>query len=302
MAGLLRWLPTKSWMKWTGQSVIFPFYHGVYESTPDFLKSLYAVLTPQQFEQHLDELLRYYQPLSPDELMAFLGEGKRRNTPGFFLSFDDGLCSCCDIIAPILLRKGIPAAFYVNTDFVDNKDLFYRYKNALLLNTWYSKSSNALDARLSEIMGCRKDELKERMLSLSFNQEQTRNALADAMDFSFTAYLQKEKPYMNWEELKDLENKGFVIGSHGTNHIAYADLTADERRQTTRQSFDILEEQLNMKYRSFTFPFTDDKVPSPFFSWLPNELNLDWSFGTAGLKNDPAPKHLQRIPDGTRKL
>jgi peptidoglycan/xylan/chitin deacetylase (PgdA/CDA1 family) len=296
LAGLLWWLPAKSWMNWTGQSVIFPFYHGVYEKTPSFLKDLYAVLTPVQFENHLDEFLRHYEPLSPERLMTYLRNGKQRETPGFLLSFDDGLRPCYETIAPILLKKGIPAAFYVNTDFVDNNDLFYRYKNALLYNHWLSKKDKSPGARLTDILGCPAKDLKNRLLNLGFNQDQTREEIADVLGISFEAFLHENKPYMNWAELKELEQKGFVIGSHGCHHEAYGEMTEEERRLTTRKRFEILQSRMNMPYRSFSFPFTDDKVPHEFFSWLERKLKIDWSFGTAGLKNDPAARHLQRIP------
>lgn len=296
LAGLLQWMPVEYWVKWTGQTHLFPFYHGVYELSPAFLKGLYNVLTPHQFELHLDELLRHFKPLSTDDLRSFVREGKQGQTSGFFLSFDDGLRSCYETIAPILLRKGIPAAFFVNTDFVDNKAMFYRYKNALLYNHWLSRKNKSLGSRLSDILGCSVKELKSRLLNLGFLEEEMRKAIADALELSFEEYLRTKKPYMNWAELKELERKGFVIGSHGCHHQAYGEMTVEERRLNTRKSFEILHSRLNMSFESFSFPFTDDKVPYEFFIWLEQEMKIDCSFGTAGLKNDPATKHLQRIP------
>ena len=37
------------------------------------------------------------------------------------LTFDDGFRELHDVVAPILLRKGIPATFFVNSAFIDNK-------------------------------------------------------------------------------------------------------------------------------------------------------------------------------------
>ncbi|HKK88680.1 MAG TPA: polysaccharide deacetylase family protein [Saprospiraceae bacterium] len=296
LAGLLQWMPLENWVKWSGQNLVFPFYHGIYEKTPAFLEGLYAVMTPEQFENHLDALLRHYEPLSPEALVTYLRNGKQRETTGFFLSFDDGLRSCYETIAPILLRKGIPAAFYVNTDFVDNKALFYRYKNVLLYHQWTSKKNKALGSKLADILECPVKELKDRLLNLGFFEEEMRNAVAEALNISFEEFLHENKPYMNWAELKELEQKGFVIGSHGCHHQAYGEMTEQVRRLNTRKSFEILQSRLNLSYRSFSFPFTDDRVPYEFFNWLEREMKIDWSFGTAGLKNDPVPKHLQRIP------
>ena len=296
MAGLFRWLPIKSWIQLTGQKHIFPFYHGVYEETPTFLKGLYTVLTPHQFELHLDELLRHFKPMSLDDLKSYVREGKRGQSPGFFLSFDDGLRSCYETIASILLRKGIPAAFYVNSDFVDNRGLFYHYKNALLMNAWLGHDSRPLDQTMSDLLVCQKRDIRKKLLSLSFFAHEKREKLCDLLDVSFDQYLSQERPYMSWAELKELEQKGFVIGSHGCQHQAYGDMSEKKRRLNTKKSFQILQNRLEMTYLSFSFPFTDDRVPNDFIDWMEKELMLDWSFGTAGLKNDPAPKHLQRIP------
>jgi hypothetical protein len=35
---------------------------------------------------------------------------------------------------PILRRKGVPATVFVNSDFVDNQDLFFRFKAALIID------------------------------------------------------------------------------------------------------------------------------------------------------------------------
>lgn len=49
------------------------------------------------------------------------------------MSFDDGLKECAETIAPLLLKKGIPATFFVNPGFVDNQRLFHKYKASLIL-------------------------------------------------------------------------------------------------------------------------------------------------------------------------
>jgi hypothetical protein len=55
-----------------------------------------------QFEKELDFYLKYFKPVSLDELISKKDSGKKI----FHLSFDDGLKECAEIIAPILLKKG----------------------------------------------------------------------------------------------------------------------------------------------------------------------------------------------------
>ena len=51
----------------------------------------------------------------------------------FLLTFDDGFREIYDIIAPILLDKGIPATFFISSGFLDNRELCYQHKASLLV-------------------------------------------------------------------------------------------------------------------------------------------------------------------------
>ena len=66
-------------------------------------------------------MLRYFKPVKPSE--AFLDE----NTPGlrFAVTFDDGLEDNYKVAAPILARLGVPAAFYVVSDYVGTDKTFW---------------------------------------------------------------------------------------------------------------------------------------------------------------------------------
>src|SRR5687768_8144112 len=114
----------------TNHNFILPFYHIVSNEECPHIKNLYRVKTTAQFESDLDFLLQHYTAISINELNHVV-EGKFKNKKIFFLSFDDGLREVHDVIAPILLRKGLPATFFLNADFIDNRALMFRYKVSL---------------------------------------------------------------------------------------------------------------------------------------------------------------------------
>ena len=66
-------------------------------------------------------------------MIAFVNGEKQLSQGKVFLSFDDGLREVYTIIAPILKERGLPATFFITTDFIDNKKLFYRNKASLLI-------------------------------------------------------------------------------------------------------------------------------------------------------------------------
>lgn len=117
-----------------------PFYHVVSNvELPHILN--YPYFNVAQFEKQLDIYLKYFKPASLDDVVSGICTGKRM----FHLSFDDGLRQCAEVVAPILLRKGIPATFFINTAFVGNRKLFYRYKASLILSTIHNKTSQQVE-------------------------------------------------------------------------------------------------------------------------------------------------------------
>ena len=114
--------------------VLAPFYHAVSDIPMPHIRHLYRVKTVAEFERDLDFLLKHYTPIDFHELPNLLQHKPRSGKPPMLLSFDDGLREFYDPIAPILLRKGIPAICFLNSGFLDNKDLFFRYKASLLID------------------------------------------------------------------------------------------------------------------------------------------------------------------------
>ncbi len=110
-------------IKKSGIKIIFPFYHSVSDEDVVHIKHLYPSKNIISFINDLDFLLKYFIPLSIDD---FLSKNYDPDQNYFVLSFDDGLRKMFDVVRPILNKKGIPAIFFLNSAFVDNKDLFYR--------------------------------------------------------------------------------------------------------------------------------------------------------------------------------
>ncbi|MDR1368532.1 MAG: polysaccharide deacetylase family protein [Dysgonamonadaceae bacterium] len=124
-------LDTKRLICHTGTSLILPFYHTVSDEYLPHIHPLYRPKTIKEFENDLDFLLKHFQPVDMQTVFACCRERKSIQTPSFHLSFDDGLKEVYDIITPLLYSKGIPFSVFVNSDFVDNKTLFSRHREAL---------------------------------------------------------------------------------------------------------------------------------------------------------------------------
>ncbi len=284
----------------TGQRIFSPFYHSVQgKADMSHIRHLYPLRTVEQFEADLDYLLRYFEPISLEETSRLLSGQKPHRGPAFFLSFDDGLSELYELIAPILIRKGIPAALFVNSAFVNNKALFFRYKVSLLMDLLFQKSPSRA-VRSAIVKSCAAQGLAfsqpADLLGIGYARRSLADELAGLLDYSFDGYLQQRQPYLSTEQLKSLQAKGFAIGAHSIDHPLYAELGLEEQLFQTRQSLEFVSTYFAPALRSFAFPFTDDGVGLVFFNALQDQNLVDISFGSAGLKRDSAPRHYQRSP------
>jgi peptidoglycan/xylan/chitin deacetylase (PgdA/CDA1 family) len=266
--------------------VFQPFYHVVSnENLPHILN--YNYRNTDQFEKELDFYLKHFYPISLSDLM------NRKNLPknAFHLSFDDGLKECSEIIAPILLKKGIPATFFVNPGFVDNQQLFHKYKASLILG-WLNDSPN-LKARKILIVSNLQE---EQIFNVTIWQDKTLDEVAALLGINFDEFLAKHKPYLTTERILKLKDQGFSFGAHSFSHPEFWMISEEEQLNEIKKSMDWLVEKVNPEIKAFSFPFTDSGVSQKVMKALRNENICDISFGTAGIKYDEFENHFQRYP------
>ncbi|MCF6349853.1 MAG: polysaccharide deacetylase family protein [Flavobacteriaceae bacterium] len=277
-------------IKATKQQIILPFYHLVTDKTPNFIKHLYQPKTIVQFKNDLEALLKHYSPISLQELIL-INQGKKNVLkPSFHLTFDDGLSNFYKIIAPILIEKNISATIFLNTDFVDNTDLFYRYKTSLLLN-YYINSDKKNKKIYHDFF--KNNDIKQILLAITFQNKKLLDKLAEKLNYSFSNFLEKEKPYLTLIQIKELQKKGFTFGTHSSNHPFYANLTLEKQFKQTITSIKWIQDNLNINYKVFSFPFSDIGVSKTFFDKI--KPTLDLSFGTSGIKKDEIGFNLHRL-------
>ena len=264
--------------KITNQKILLPFYHTVAEQPLPHIKHLYQMKTVEAFRKDLEFLLKCFEPINAEQLYHFHINKIVPKKPVFHLTFDDGLKEIYEIVAPILLEKGVPATFFVNSGFVDNKALFYRYHAGLAIEELSLKNTLTHKVK-TELLSCTYQEKNK--LFQYFSQLQVND------------FLMNSKPYLTTEQIKKLHKQGFTFGAHSIDHPYYYKITLGEQLRQTRESLNFVSAIVSQKLKLFAFPFTDFKVAEKFFDEI--APNLDLSFGTAGLKNDEIPFNIQRI-------
>jgi peptidoglycan/xylan/chitin deacetylase (PgdA/CDA1 family) len=301
-SSLVKLLSLKRLMKLSGHKTILPFYHTVSDTELVHIKHLYPVRKVTKFEKDLDILLKYYKPIGLEELSEF--DYDLRNLPGnnFLLTFDDGLKEFKDVIAPILQKKGIPAICFLNSSFINNKELFYRHKVSVLIEHLNKlKQQGDISLEVLEWLSHQQLPSTEGFLSLKqikYAERSKLDELASLSGVSFANYLDSVQPYLTWEEIKSLKEVGFYFGAHSLDHPPFQELTEAEQHRQLKESLDMIVTGLNLDYRLFSFPFSDKGVSKVFLEkfFCGSSPIADLTFGTAGLKQSELHQHLQRIP------
>jgi peptidoglycan/xylan/chitin deacetylase (PgdA/CDA1 family) len=270
----------------TNAPPFLPFYHTVSNKNLPYILN-YPFKNSTQFEKELDYYLKYFNPVSLD----YLAENPKPNNNVFHLSFDDGLRECEKLIAPVLLKKGIPATFFVNSGFANNRSLFHRYKASLILSELKSNPNSDVELLL------KKGGLnQENILQANISRVEILNNAAELLKINFSEFLQNEKPYLTSDQIDKLKKQGFSIGAHSENHPEFWSISEEDQYNEVKQSMDWVVQNFNPQIKTFAFPFTDSGVSLKLLQKLQSENICDLTFGTAGLKYDECKNHFQRYP------
>ncbi len=131
--GFLNAIPLPSFQLLIRRDVIGVFYHTVSKQPLLHTRYLYPHRALDLFEQDLIYLKDNYNLISYEGLLERCLYTKKNHVPSVFLSFDDGFAECYSVVRPILLRYGIPCTFFIATNFIDNRDMYYRNKVSLCI-------------------------------------------------------------------------------------------------------------------------------------------------------------------------
>lgn len=286
---LASYIPFSFLKKKSINNIIFPFYHSVSNEYLPHIANLYKVKTIKQFENDLDFLLKNYEPT--DIYSISKNNNSKKNK--FLLSFDDGLSQSINIIAPILLKKGIPAIFFINPNFIDNNELFYKFKISIIID---EISKNKEKFKIIQDLFYSEKNITNFLKKIDISNNNILDKIASYININFNDFLRIQKPYLNSNQIQLLQNQGFTIGAHSLNHPDFEKITIEQQIFQTKESIDFVHNNFHEKLKLFAFPFSDYGVKKTFFEKIYAQNIADFTFGTAGMKIDEFENNFQRIP------
>ena len=294
MAFLSRHLDIRTLVRASGQKVIFPFWHVFSDRKLPHIMHLYPYPDEDRFEADLDSLLRVFTPLSIEDYLKLDPGTVPKGKPAMVLSFDDGLSQCHSVIAPILKRKGIPAVFFLNNDFIDNRGLFYRYKASALVE--HLSADKKMLAEAAEFLAIPDYQVRDALMMVNYRQGPLLDAVALQVELDWAVYMRDYPVYMSTEQIRHLLDLGFHVGAHSTDHPEFNLMEEKQMEAAVGLSMRGISTEFRVRPLCFAFPFTSDGVPAGVIDGLLEDGVADILLGTSGLKRTGRMAFRQRIP------
>ena len=279
-------------------SLLIPYYHLVSDDERPHIKHLFAHKSVAQFEHDIDFLARNYRPVSMQDLLDALPAGRTVPEKCFHVTFDDGFSEMHDIVAPILSRKGIPATFFLNSAFIDNRELCHHHKASVLAEAVCKRPAADLPAPFRKRLNngsAEQDGITGFLVNVAYEDRGLLDELAAIVDVDFSDYLARQRPYLTSDDVRSLIRQGFAVGGHSVDHPLFAGISLPEQLRQTVESVKFIRERFRVGYGVFAFPQSDRAVTREYFSRLAGTGMVDLTFGTGGMMTDGVATNLQRF-------
>ena len=248
-------------------------------------------ISASNFERQMRFLIRHFNPVKASQAQQCINQEIQ-----FAVTLDDGYEDNYLIAAPILKKLGIPATFYVISDFVGTDRLF-----------WWEQIADMM--RGSDLP---KLDMQAAIPSLCQSQGQSnvfpmRNyaerdyaygqlcariragahvdipQLVEQLAAYFAVPLREQGRHyglMDWQQLKDLVGQGFDIGGHTATHCNLVGADEVLLRRELIDSTKVIEARLATPVESFAYPYGLFEASSKVVTDLLAKTNCKAAFTT----------------------
>lgn len=183
------------------------------------------------FRAQMQHVRRHYAPMRLAEAMALLDAGEALPRGALVVTFDDGYDDNYRVAFPILRELGVPATFFVSTGYIDS-GLPYHYDwfvhvlsaaTVAAIDIPELGHAGALPSALRDRQRLARDLISKLKALDDDAQIRVIDRLAQACAMPRIVPVPDCRP-MTWDQLREMDQGGMEIGSHGVGHRMLAKL------------------------------------------------------------------------------
>ena len=211
-------------------------------------------VTPEELRWILASLLPHFETLAVSDAVR-----KHRAGPGprplLAISFDDGQWDNLEYAAPVLAELGVPATFYLPTDFIGRQDLLWHDQAAF---AWQASAKAGKLAIVADALnpgsGDASGSVGAFLEAMKQLAPQARTKLLSQVGEAAGVAAPGWARLMDWTEVNRLSELGHEIGSHGCSHALLPQLDREGQRAELKGSMDAVEQFTARKPVSICYP------------------------------------------------
>jgi peptidoglycan/xylan/chitin deacetylase (PgdA/CDA1 family) len=241
-------------------------YHRVgRRDDPTVLDQGVVDVSPDQLARQLRFVKRWFDPIGIDQLCAFArGRGRLPRNP-LMVTFDDGYRDNHDVALPILVKHGVRAVFFLATDYIQRRRLYWwdrlgllveRSRRPRLVMEYPEPMSIPLEGPDARRLATGRVQriVKDRPgLDLGRFLDQVERAAGVTLSTDEERRL-VEATVMTWEHANALRRAGMDVQSHTQTHRVLQTLDGRELERELRGSRRALEDALGEPVVGISYP------------------------------------------------
>jgi len=242
------------------RDIINIFYHMVTDDDVAHIRHLYPVVPISQFTETLDFLQEHFTFISYSQLHDYYQKGSPLPEKSVHLSFDDGFAECFLIVRPILIERSIPCTFFLTTDWLDNRILYFRHIISLCVEK-ANRLQPGQQKKFIEQMNVRTglshvdlNDISRWLLEFRQEEEGVLNEICQLLSINLQSYLADTKPYLTSAQVQLMHSEGFSIGAHGLSHQKLGFFPDDVVEHEIVSSCKVIREITGQEVVPFSFP------------------------------------------------
>ena len=267
-------------------------FHACSNEQPKHLKHLYRVSSPRQVEKSIEKILNDFKVVSTEEYVERLNKNKLKEDKKIAtFTCDDGLRQFKTCLWPILRRYSIPCTLFLVKNFVEQKTNFNRFKTSMIMealedNYNFEKAQSCIGKIGFNIT----DKSHFRCLVFDIYHPEKfwiLDELISCLEIDVEKYYREEKPFLDYNDILELQCDGVRFGSHGISHLWYKFLSDDSIASDINDGISFIQEITGQSTVEHSFPFNGEKVSRRLLkSILDKNTALTHYFDLGGIKND----------------
>ncbi|MDE3108558.1 MAG: polysaccharide deacetylase family protein [Acidobacteriota bacterium] len=280
------------------RSVVF---HDISRQVSPFTKGMNVSTTPAKLEAALKFFAQHYTPVRLEDVLTN-SDGRGLPDRAILVTFDDAYASVAELAAPLCKRFGVPAVFFVNAAFLDNRRLAPDNLVCYVANTRGLEAIRAA-ARLALGVDAPSPESLSDVFVRLFPQLSLakRSAFLDAL--RAVAHIREEeiaeeaRLYLTSKQLSSLASIDFEIGNHTFAHVHCRSLSPEEIESQVGRNQSELEAIVGRKVRAFSQPYGSSEDLTIELTRFLERTGHEAVFLSESVANerDANPFHLDRV-------